>query len=305
MKYSLFEKTKRNKTETNYMLMVSILSVLILITSCKPKFQTNHNSPSVLASADHSIPIEAPYLNFTPKIDGDLSDWKQYAFSDGLWDMQRVSKTSWYDPRRNCLADHGEEASLEWDLAARYYLAWDEENLYLGAEVFDNVNDTKEARHAPKRWYYKDAIAWFLEAPADTKADTFGTGNHAFAFVIDQSYPDYGAWWRHGSLHENFIEEPLPKYAHEYKIKFNPWNRSEADYVLEARIDLTAVCPKADPMWKPPRKGHKYKMMIVHCDPDGGEYGGHMLIYGKGDPDASWREIILSDAIQPIIRKEK
>lgn len=27
---------------------------------------------------------------------------------------------------------------------------------------------------------------------------------------------------------------------------------------------------------------------IVHTDPDGGDYGGHFLIYGRGDDDSTW-----------------
>ncbi|MCB9233791.1 MAG: hypothetical protein H6581_19195 [Bacteroidia bacterium] len=279
--------------------------LIVALFSCKSGSGNAKFTSTDLASADHLIPIEAPYLPFTPKIDGDLSEWKNYAFTDGMWDLQRVSKASWYDPHKNRLTDHGNEPPLEMDLAARYYLAWDDESLYLGAEVFDNVNDVTESKHAPKRWYYKDAVAWFFEMPADSKADTFGTGDHGFAFIADSTYPDYGAWWRHGTLQETFVEEPLPKFAGEYRLTFNPWGRSAADYVLEARIDLPSVGPRADPMWKRPKMGQKYKMMIVHCDPDGGEYGGHLLIYGKGDPDQTWRTVVLSKSIESIERKEK
>lgn len=249
--------------------------------------------------------IEVPFLNHTPAIDGDLSEWKDYAHTDGVWDIFRIQQTSWYEPKRNRLTDHGNEPDIAADLSARYYIAWNEEYLFLGAEVKDNVNDVSESKHQPKRWYYKDAIAWFFEAPRDAFTETFGDGNHAFAFVIDSLYPDYGAWWRYGTADERYIEKPLPAAAATYQITFDPEGRGEADYILEAKINMQATFGKSDTAWQNPSIGDVYSMMIVHCDPDGGEYGGHLLIYGKGDADDSWHQMLLSPAKEPLFRKEK
>lgn len=246
-----------------------------------------------------------PRLEEGITIDGNLVDWREVAFTDGLWDMRRIMQSPWYDGgKRNRLADHGFEPNLENDLNARYFIAWDEKYLYLGAEVEDNQNDVTESKHAPKRWYYKDAICWFFEAPADTIPDTFSEGCHGFAFVIDTTYPEYGAWWRHGTDKQSFIEEQLPEEAVEYAIRFNK-QRSHAGYTLEARIDLSQTFATGDPAWETPEIGKFIKMMIVHTDPDGGEYGGHMLIYGAGDPDNSWHVFQLGDAIKPVVRKPK
>ena len=46
-------------------------------------------------------------------------------------------------------------------------VAWDDDYLYLGAEVVDNVNDVDDPAPADHRWYYKDSICWFIEAPRD------------------------------------------------------------------------------------------------------------------------------------------
>lgn len=249
--------------------------------------------------------LSVPKLESKPVIDGDLGEWKRVAFSDGVWDMRRVSQSPWYDAERNRLTDHNEAVSIEDDLSARYYMAWDDEFLYLGAEVNDNVNDVVESRHAPKRWYYKDAIAWFIEAPSDDVDESFGQGDHAFAFVIDTSRPDYGAWWRHGTADTTFIEQPLPHGSARYAIQMNPWNTGNADYTLEVRIDMRALLSLGDLRWTPPAPGDVYRMMIVHCDPDGGEYGGHLLIYGSGDSDITWTKMILAEPAIPIERKEK
>ncbi len=248
----------------------------------------------LLFVAFHSISQQAeikqiPFLSSEPIIDGDLSEWKQQAFSDGVWDLNRVQRSDWFEPKRNRLVVHEHEDSNALDLSSTYYMAWDGRYLYLGAEVHDNINDTMDAKHEPKRWYYKDAIAWFLEAPKDTVSESFGNGDHAFCFVIDTLMPAYGAWWRHGDEGQSYIEEPLPREAVTYAIAMNPWQRSKADYILEARVDLQATFGRGDRQWKGKAEDHTYGMMIVHCDPDGAEYGGHLLIYGKGDDDATWQ----------------
>jgi hypothetical protein len=248
-------------------------------------------------------PILVPRLEKAPRIDGDLSDWKELAFHDGVWDIYRIQHTPWYDPAINRLTDHGNEPSPSEDLSARYYIAWDDEYIYLGAEVHDNVNDVNDPQHEPKRWYFKDAVCWFIEAPRDDKSEQFGQGDNAFCFVIDTSKPAYGAWWRHGDAHHTYIEEPLPSQALSYAIKMNPWGGTRGDFVLEARVRMADTFGKSDPGWRRPKTGDEYGLEIVHTDPDGGGYGGHFLIYGKGDDDATWGKMKLVGPAGPTERK--
>lgn len=236
------------------------------------------------------IPVrEIPFLSEEPIIDGDLSEWEDLSFSDGHWDINRVMKSSWYSPKRNKGTIHQGEDTTQADLIATYYAAWDEHYLYLGAKIEDNHIDVEEMNHQDKRWYYKDAIAWFIEAPRDTIPEKFAGGDHAFAFILDKAKPGYGAWWRHGNSDESYIEEALPANAMNYEVV----EENDGTYVLEAKIDMQKTFGYEDPNWTTPRIGDSYSMMIVHCDPDGGEYGGHLLIYGEGDLDSSWGEIIL------------
>ena len=252
----------------------------------------------------YHYPIDVPRLEKAPVIDGDLSEWKYVAFTDGVWDILRLRHTPWYDPAINRLTDHGKEPAIEDDLQARYYTAWDEKFLYLGAEVKDNVNDVSDPQHEPKRWYFKDAICWFIEAPREETAKKFGVGDNAFCFVIDVKKPPYGAWWRHGAVGKTYIEEPLPAAAVEYAIRMNPWGRSRGDFILEARVAMAPTLGKSSPRWHTPRIGDVYGLEIVHTDPDGGDYGGHFLIYGHGDDDSTWGTMTLTGPIQPIERKK-
>ena len=252
-----------------------------------------------------SVSIRVPFLDTAPKIDGDLREWKYRAFTDGVWDIFRVANSPWYEPDRNRLTDHGGEPSPEDDLNARYFLAWDKKYLYLGAEVHDNVNDVTDPHHEPKRWYYKDAICWFIEAPRHKTSDRFGRGDNALCFVIDARKPSYGAWWRHGTATEHYVEEPIPAGAVDYAIRMNPWKRSKGDFILEARVEMAATLGKSDPDWKPPQVGDEYGLEIVHTDPDGGGYGGHLIIYGTGDDAATWGLMKLVGAAKPIERKRE
>jgi hypothetical protein len=255
----------------------------------------------------YQYPIRVPRLVRPAVVDGDLSEWKAVAFSDGLWDLARLRESPWYDPAINRLTDHGNEPAPEDDLAARYYLAWDDQHLYFGAEVKDNVNDVRDPAHEPKRWYYKDAVCWFVEAPQLPQAKKFGEADNAFCFVIDPSRPPYGAWWRHGAPGKTYIEEPLPGDAVQYAIRMNPWGRagSTGDFILEARVAMAATLGVSSPQWRAPRLGDVYGLQIVHTDPDGGGYGGHFLIYGRGDDDATWGRMELAAPRLPIERKPK
>lgn len=238
-------------------------------------------------------------------IDGDLAEWKEQAFTDGVWDIYRLRHQPWFDPRRNRLTDHGNEPSPEDDLQARYYLAWDEKYLYLGAECRDNVNDVDDPAHEDQRWYFKDCICWFMEAPGDEVPEQFGQGDNAFCFVIDVRKPPYGAWWRHGAPGQRYIEEPLPAGAVDYAIRMDPWDRKKADFILEARVDMAATFGQSDPHWTPPRIGDVYRLEIVHTDPDGGAYGGHFILYGSGDDDSTWGKAILVGPQTPLERQKE
>lgn len=249
------------------------------------------------------IEIQLPFIQKTPVIDGDLNEWKDFAYHDGVWDIYRLSHSYWYRPDRNRLTDHGNELRPEDDLQSRYFMGWDSTYLYFGAEVHDNVNDVSDPNHQPQRWFYKDCICWFLEAPRDTISEAFKQGDNAFCFVIDVLKPDYGSWWRHGTSRQSYIEEPIPKNAVSYEIRMNPWGQSPGDYILEARVNMAMTFPKSDPNWRPPKIGDIYSLEIVHTDPDGGKYGGHLIIYGTGDDDNSWGKMILAGQQKPVERK--
>jgi hypothetical protein len=66
---------------------------------------------------------------------------------------------------------------------------------------------------------------------------------------------------------------------------------------------MASTLGRSDPDWHSPKIGDEYGLEIVHPDPDGGGYGGHLLIYGKGDDDATWGTIQLVGPIRPLERR--
>jgi hypothetical protein len=141
---------------------VLVLTVMAAAVLCPAQKDTYAPYPSP----------QIPRLKVPPRIDGDASEWKYHAFHDGAWDVLRARQTPWYNPRVNRLTDHSNEPALADDLTARYYLAWDDRYLYLGAEVRGNVNDVEDPAHTADRWYYGDAICWFHRgAPAESVSE--------------------------------------------------------------------------------------------------------------------------------------
>ena len=244
-------------------------------------------------------PMQIPQLATAPTIDGSLDEWRASAYSGGWWNIERLSQTPWFEPSRNRLTLHDGEVAGEVDLEARYLAAWRDGDLYLGAEARDNVNDAADPEHEDKRWYFKDCVCWFLEAPRDIRSEMFETGDNAFCFLSDTARPAYGAWWRHGEPGRAYVEEPLPAGTFDYALRMDPWGRSAADFSLEVRLRMDPLFGRSDPQWAGAAVGRTLGLEIVHTDPDGGDYGGHLLVYGAGDDDATWGEAVLAGPRTP------
>jgi len=180
--------------------MISVVLILFISFLSRALFRSSEltiqvsNESAITAFKVPAPQMQLPFLQKAPLIDGDLAEWKDDAYHDGMWDIYRIRQSEWYNANRNRLTDHGNEPEPALDLQSRYYMAWDETYLYLGAEVTDNINDVDDPEHQPQRWYYKDCIAWFIEAPRDTIPESFGQGDNAFSFIADVRKPAYGAW---------------------------------------------------------------------------------------------------------------
>lgn len=258
--------------------------------------------------AHSGVVIEVPKLASKPRIDGDLSDWERFAWTDGVWDIDRMKRQS--PPPQVFLEDSGEEppgtALTKADLTGQYFMAWDDEGLYLGVRATDNVHDVTSRMGNSATWFLKDGCAWFFDVAHDGDGWFPSPGDHVFAFVADDSYPDGGHWWRLGENSPivatevraglgafgargwryslSWLEVPGPGL---YRVKMGA--EKGGGYAIEAFVPFSAywlTTPAiGDTIGGP---------MIVNTDPDGGpsEFGGQLMLFGLNDNDATWADMV-------------
>ena len=154
------------------------------------------------------------------------------------------------------------------------------------------------------RWYFKDAICFFIEAPADRVAEQFGAGDNAFCFVIDSYMPSYGAWWRHGTATKTFVEEAIPAVGRQLCDPDGPLEArsgrlhpgSTCRHGADAWADATQLArAEAGRRLQAGDRSHRPRRRVTT--------EAHFLLYGQGDDDSTWARMILTDPIEPIERK--
>ena len=256
--------------------------------------------------------VEVPKLKKPVVIDGDLSDLSSQAWSSGLWDLNRMQKQAWFveNPWPMDIFDSGVEppgtANTSRDITGEYYIAWDDQGIYLAVQAQDNVHDVIADDGTPWGWYLKDGCSWFFDIPHDGDGWMPWSGDHVFSFVADDTYPANSTWWRHGDssdatvteirswggrgwrMSKNWIEEP-GHWRWQHEVKLN--DGDDAGYTIEAFI------PFGESWMKTPKPGDTVGLMIVHTDPDGGRkpFGGQLQLFGSGDHDGTWADMIFTD----------
>ena len=142
----------------------------------------------------------------------------------------------WSDPKINRLTDHGNEPALEDDLAARYYIAWDSQYLYLGAEVTDNSNDVSDPARTQALVLQRRNLLVYRSA-THTASQKVRRGRQCVMFVIDACKPDYG----HGGgaaagqdVHRRTDSKKRPPIRHPHAAE----RETKGHFILEARIAM-------------------------------------------------------------------
>jgi len=254
--------------------MPLLLDILVLA------FATSHANPNRV--------VEAARRDIPPAIDADLSDWP-----DALWlDLTPFPPHEARGYSR--LRDDGREgfaiAETTADLSARFTLAWSDTALYLAADVTDNIHDVDGGSN--RQWFFKDAVALFLDLPLDGDGPGWIEGDHAFAFVADPTYPRGSMWWRRGER-AGHRETPAPPGTRMAVV------RTEKGYILEALLPI-APLTTITPFWAPPLATRTIGFALVVTDPDGGNnpFGGQLIYGASHDDDGGWTRLRLRDATQ-------
>ena len=264
------------------------------------------------SDAHDGTTVNVPKLKRSVVIDGDLSDLSPQAWSSGLWDFKRMHKQAWFakNPWPEDIFDSGIEppgtANTTQDITGEYYMAWDDNGIYLAVKAEDNVHDVVAENNTPWGWYLKDGCSWFFDVPHDGDGMMTRAGDHVFSFVADDTYPANSTWWRHGEtsapsvnemvswggrgwrMSQSWLEEP-GHWRWQYEVKMN--EGSNPGYTIEAFIPF-------DKSWmETPNPGDTVGLMIVHSDPDGGRkpFGGQLQLFGSGDHDGTWADMTFTD----------
>ena len=213
--------------------------------------------------ADNAVPVFAYYTNQPPIMDGFLDEWTTGAYA--VADLVNQSAGNWTGPD---------------DCSGRFYVAWDDNNLYLGIEVWDD----QHVQESSGRLLYKgDDIEIQLDVDllgdydkAELDDDDGQVGLTASDFL--GSYEAYV--WRPPSL-----ESPISVLM---GVRQTP-----GGYVLEAALPWTALNLY-------PRTEFPYGFCLSLADDDSAGTAGQEIMVSNaprrrwGDP-TTWGTLILVD----------
>jgi hypothetical protein len=245
---------------------------------------------SASAHLSSAVTVEAPMLSFKPTIDGDLSDWEDFAWTDGVWDLQRLQQQPYFTACSG-IFDSGVEPEgtpmTAADLSGEYFHAWDMDGIYLGVKTTDNVHDTVTSIDDANDWWLKDSCAWYFDVPHDGDGVPYIQGDHVIDFVADDTYPSNGKKWDHGDADGHQRGADLPDTV-QYAVAIDAV--SGTSYVIEAFVPFAETLIAVNPEFQPAVGLTIGGGMIVHTDADLGEedFGGQFCLNSTGDDDGEW-----------------
>ena len=231
----------------------------------------------------------------TPVIDGDPSEWMDFAYTDGVWTHARLTQQPWYNPEGFTTAPsqsgelEGAEAGTDDDLSVEYFSAWDDEGIYVAFLVTDNIFDNHSAGSGA-----------FIGGDAP---DLFIQTNGGFGDITQLGFADYR--WRAGTADSDnpgalsgrgdIVRRISPNVVGENTAQFffadvpESFAMSVVDpvgahpdalggnWVLEARVTWDGPTAR-DPSWVPPFEGRELGWAWFHSDHDGAGREGTWMI---------------------------
>ena len=269
---------------------MSLLVKLILIVSIL--------APSTGMAKDRPYGSVDAYKAIKPiVIDGVLDDWAEVKWIEVSEGASFVSGNEF-----NSLSDDGASepagtALTDADLSSKISLRWDEEYLYIAANVIDNVRDLNPTAHESV-WYLRDAVTLFLDVPKDGDGAPWISGDHSFSFTADNEITN---WWRHGDV-TGHRELPMPN-----SVKSVVVQGSEGNYLLEAAIPME-ILNEFTPDWVGPFEGKEIGFLLLLTDMDGtnAPIVAQLMYGGDGDHDGTWSTLRLVDksSTEDIVKKD-
>ncbi len=202
------------------------------------------------------IPTISLDVPATFAVDGDLSEW--YDSDIKPWVLK---------PETDNVVMGTVTDSL--DLQATVFLAIDDDNLYVAADVYDNVYNFGEGN-----WYDQDAFEFFI--------GLFNSRSNKHSNIQRGSEPDYKLQIHEVGIVNEFIGNTI--WTPEDPLYFFT-DYGGVDYTIEAQIPLDDIAGAADVRFHP-KRGMKIPIELYFHDNDGGWEGN--LGWSPYNTDKAW-----------------
>jgi hypothetical protein len=212
-------------------------------------------SPAIVGTAK-GIPTISLDIPTSFAVDGDLSEW--YNSNIRPW----VLKPETDNVALGTVTDST-------DLMATVFLAIDDDNLYVAADVFDNVYHYGEGN-----WWDQDAFEFFIGLYDNRE------GPHAY--IERGNEPDYKLQIHEVGIVDEFIGRTI--WTPDDDLYFFT-DYSGADYTIEAQIPLDSIAGPSDKRFHP-KRGMKIPIELYFHDNDGVWEGN--LSWSKKNDDHAW-----------------
>ncbi len=246
-----------------------------------------------LAGAAGASPLhvlEAERFATPPVLDGEFTDWRGAHWTRFYPGAPQMSGRALNWLKDDGLSEPPGTAATAADLSGSFSIRWDDDWIYLAADVTDNVHDVSGGTSLT--WYLKDAVALYLDVPDDGDGGGWVLGDHAFAFVAEPSGPGDGRWWRRGEAKGSEESQAPPETRLAVVL-------SETGYRIEAAIPMAPLTERT-PEWRPPFAGRSAGFFLLAADPDGGAEEVSQILYGGDDDnDANWATLRFVEACGP------
>ena len=169
------------------------------------------------------------------------------------------------------------------DLSATVALLWNDDYLYVAAEVMDDVHDVGDS--VPGQWWWEDSISLFFNLSGDAQGDQWLDGDNGFSFLFAEAGTAGAVWWRQG--HDSGVEEIPGGQGVEVAVEFTAMG-----YVLEAAIPMKDLSANIGYEFGP-----EVGFTMLLADPDGDcqDSPCQLMWVGTGDDQAGWGTLTFSD----------